>query len=285
MGCELAYLYYHVHSLLHGLDADKLVRAVEVDTSGEDVGTWESAEAELCAVGATTYRLHLWSHPTFLHSLEDDVDDMHRRFDFLPHVVVLVVEFHRYGALAVFSVHVGNTLCDAALACLEAGTVVVANDIAELSRLGVGMHADEMVEALVAFGGLRRLVGGEHGSELHGKAVGIDHLTFSISWMNADTTYVNLCGGGIEVLVFEFADIAAIHGISPLAAKALDIEMVCSHADFLVGIEGDAYVAMLNVVVVAEVAHCLDNLGDARFVVGTEKGVSVGDDKVLADMV
>ena len=61
--------------------------------------------------------------------------------------------------------------------------------------------------------------------------------------------------------------------------------MVCTHTYLLVGIEGNAYVAMLNLVVVAEETHSLDNLGDAGLVVGTEESGAVGDDEILSNMV
>ena len=42
---------------------------------------------------------------------------------------------------------------------------------------------------------------------------------------------------------------------------------------------------MLNLVVVAEETHSLDNLGDAGLVVGTEESGAVGDDEILSNMV
>ena len=58
-----------------------------------------------------------------------------------------------------------------------------------------------------------------------------------------------------------------------------------THTDFLVGIESHAYVAMLNLLVVAQIAHCLNNLGNTRLVVGTEQSVSVGYDKILTNVI
>lgn len=43
-GCELADLDDHLHGFLHALDADELVRAVEVDTPSEDIGTGKTLE-------------------------------------------------------------------------------------------------------------------------------------------------------------------------------------------------------------------------------------------------
>ena len=57
-----------------------------------------------------------------------------------------------------------------------------------------------------------------------------------------------------------------------------------SNAYLLVGIEAHTYVAMLYLVVVAQVAHSIDKLRYASLIVGSEQRVSVGDDEVLADM-
>ena len=78
---------------------------MEVDTTGEDVGAWQTLEAQLGSVGATTYWLYLRAYTTFLHSLENDVDDVHVRLYHLLHVVVLVLDFAIHSALAIFLVH------------------------------------------------------------------------------------------------------------------------------------------------------------------------------------
>lgn len=49
--CDFRYLHDGLHYLLHYLDAHKLVRAVEVDTAGEDVRTRQTLEAQLGSVG------------------------------------------------------------------------------------------------------------------------------------------------------------------------------------------------------------------------------------------
>ena len=68
----------------------------------------------------------------------------------------------------------------------------------------------------------------------------------------------------------------------PLAAELLDVEVVGAHAYLLVGVEGDAYLAVLDVGVLLQVDHGLYDLGDAGLVVGAEQRVAVGDDEVFA---
>ena len=103
-----------------------------------------------------------------------------------------------------------------------------------------------------------------------------------VSGMHADTLDCDFCRGGVEVLKLKVAEVAAVHGVCPLAAELLNIEVVRAHADFLVGIEAHAYVAVLHLVVVSQPAHGLHNLGYASLVVSPEQGVAVGHDDVFA---
>ena len=141
-----------------------------------------------------------------------------------------------------------------------------------------------MVEAFVAFSLLRSVCCRNHLCELHGEARSVHHLALGITSVHTHTLDVHLGTSSVEVLVLQFAEVAAVDGVSPLAAELLDVEVVGTHSDFFVGVEGDAYVAMLHFVVVAQPAHCLHNLSDTCLVVGTEQSGSVGNDDVLADV-
>ena len=100
--------------------------------------------------------------------------------------------------------------------------------------------------------------------------------------MHAHALDVHLCRCGIEVLVFQVAQVAAVHGVCPLASELLHIEVVCSHTDFLVRVEAHAYIAVLNLVVVAQPAHCLHDFRDTGLVVSSEQRMSVGHDQVFS---
>ena len=56
--CDFRNLHDGLHYLLHYLDAHKLVRAVEVDTAGEDVRTRQTLEAQLGSVGTAADRFY-----------------------------------------------------------------------------------------------------------------------------------------------------------------------------------------------------------------------------------
>ena len=102
--------------------------------------------------------------------------------------------------------------------------------------------------------------------------------------MHTDAPDDNLGRGRIEVLELQFTDVAAIHGVGPVAAKALDVEMMGTHAYFLVGVEGYAYLAMTYLLMLLQIDHGLHDFGNARLVVGTQECRAIGDDEVLADV-
>ena len=52
--------------------------------------------------------------------------------------------------------------------------------------------------------------------------------------------------GGIEILKLQFTNGSTVHRVGPLATELLDIKLVCSHANLLVGVEAHADVAMLD---------------------------------------
>ena len=129
-----------------------------------------------------------------------------------------------------------------------------------------------MPEAFVAFGGLGCLVCGHHTGKFGGDACGIDHLVLGISRMDAEALDVYLCRSGVEVLVLQFAEVAAVDGVGEVAPEALDVKIACAETYLLVGIEGHAYGAVGYVGIVAQVAHGLHYLCYAGLVVGTEQG-------------
>ena len=147
-------------------------------------------------------------------------------------------------------------------------SVVVADDIAHLGLFHMTLDTQQMVETLITLCGLRRLVLWQHVCQLCSQSIGINHFPFGIARMYADAFDGDLCTGGIEVLKFQFAHIAAVHRIGPFATELLHVKVVGTHTDFLIGVKGDADIAVLDLLVIAQVAHRLDNLSDACLVVG-----------------
>ena len=89
--CDFRYLHDGLHYLLHYLDAHKLVRAVEVDTAGEDVRTRQTLEAQLGSVGTAADRLYTRRNAALLHRSEHDVDDVLILEDILAIVMMVML--------------------------------------------------------------------------------------------------------------------------------------------------------------------------------------------------
>ena len=255
---------------------------MEIDAASEDVGTGQTLERQLCPIGAATDGFHLRLHSHLLHGHQHLVDDVHLRSHHLLHVIVLVLHFGHHRTLSITFVHPFGTGQDELLARFKLLAVVVAYDIAQLAQLGVGLHANEVVEALIALGGLGGLVGRQHGGELDSQTVGIHHLTLGIARMHAHALDGNLGRGGVEVLKLQLAHFASVHRVGPVAAELRHVEVMGTHANLLVGVEGYANLAVPDVLVVAQIAHRLHDFGNAGLVVGTEQCVAVGHNEVFA---
>ena len=102
--------------------------------------------------------------------------------------------------------------------------------------------------------------------------------------MHAHTLDLDFGTSCIEVLVFEVAQVAAVNGVSPVAGKLVYIEMMSSHTDLLVRVEAYTYVAVLDFVVVAQIAHRLYDFCNTSLVVGSQQSGAVCDDDVFALM-
>ena len=258
---------------------------MEVDATSEDVGAGQTTEGELGTVGAATDGFHLGSHAHCLHGVQHEVDDVHLGVNLLLHVVVLVAQLAADRSLAVALIHLHDGVLYQALALLEAVAVVVADDVRQRGVLHVRLQARQVEESLVALSGLRRLVLGQQSHELGCQQAGVHHLALGIARMHADTFNINLGRGGIEVLELQLAHVATVHGVGPLATEALHVEMVGTHAYLLVGVEGYAYVAVGNLLVLLQIDHGLHNLGYAGLVVSTQQRRAVGHDEVFAHVV
>ena len=147
------------------------------------------------------------------------------------------------------------------------------------------MHANEVVKALISLGRFRCLVVWKHVTELASQSVCINHFSFCITRMHANTLDVYLCASGVKVLVLQFSKVSAIDCVCPFAAKFLYIEVVCTFTNLLIGVKGHANVTVFHLVMVAQPAHGLHNLGYSSLVVGSKKRGAVGHDEVFAHVV
>ena len=255
---------------------------MEVHATGEDVGTRQSTETQLSTVSTATDRLYFRRDAALLHSLQDDVDHIHLGINFLLHIVVLILDVYLHRAFTILLIHLLGNVLHEVLTVLKLAAVVIANDIAQLGLLTMALDAQQMIEALIAFCGLRNVGFGNVSIELTCQAAGVDHLALGISCVHTASLNGHLSRCGIEVLILQITDITAVHGVSPVTAELLDIEMVGAHADLLVGIEGHTNLTMLDFLVIPQVAHGLNDLCDAGLVISAKQRSAVGDNQVFA---
>ena len=92
----------------------------------------------------------------------------------------------------------------------------------------------------------------------------------------------NLSCCGVEVFVFQFADSTAVHRVGPVGSKLLHVEFVCAQSDFLVRVETDTDVAVLDFRVLLQIFHCGNDFSNTGLVVSAKECLSVGHDKCLS---
>ncbi len=189
------------------------------------------------------------------------------------------------GAARELAIHLVAQVLDFALAALKACAVVVAQDVGERGTFHVALHAHEVIESLIALGVLRRFPSWQHHSKLHGHAHGVEHLVLGSTGVHVEALESDACARRVEVFIFQFANGSAVHGVCPVGAKFLHVEVMRAQSNLLVGIEADANVAVLHLGVLLQPFHGGENLGDTSLVVGTEQRSAVGDDELLAHIV
>ena len=195
---------------------------------------------------------------------------MHVWINLLFHVIILIFQLYSYSALTILFVHLPYTILHETFAILKTTAVMVAYDVGKLSFLSTAVNIQQVVESLIAFCSLWNVCLRNHCVELASQTVGVNHLSFGITCMNTDSFDEYFCTGGIEVLKFQLAKVAAVNGVTPFASKLLNIEMVGSHANFLIRIERYPNISVLDVFVVTKIAHCLNDLCNASFVISSE---------------
>ena len=103
--------------------------------------------------------------------------------------------------------------------------------------------------------------------------------------MDIDAVYDNMRGSSVEVLVFDLAELAAVHGVGLFCGKGFQIQKIRARADLLVRCKADRDGAMRNLRVRKQVRAGGNNLGDPGLVIRAEQRGAVGDDQILADIV
>ena len=145
----------------------------------------------------------------------------------------------------------------------------------------VALHLLEVIEALVPLGVGGGLPFGQHGLEAGRDEGGVFHLVLGVAGMDDVSRHLHLGGGGVEVLVLQFAQLTAVHGVRQGCAKGGDVEGVGPVPHLLVRGEADAQLAVGHLRVGLEILHQGHDLGHAGLVVRPQEGGAVGDDQVL----
>ena len=153
-----------------------------------------------------------------------------------------------------------------ALAAFEACAVVVANDVGEHGLFHCALKANKVIEAFVAFGMFWGFPTWNHHRKLVSHSDRVEHLVLRHARVHVQAGESDFCRCCVEVFKLKFARIATVHGVSPFGTEFFHIEVVCAHTDFLVGIERDANVAVLDFGVCLEVFNGADNFSDASLV-------------------
>ena len=257
---------------------------MEVDATSKDVWTWETFEGELCSVSSSTDGTNLGFHSCFLDGLFGNVDDIHHWFYLLTHVVVLVLQFELCH-VAIFLIDFGYGFLHALLALLKNLAVVVTDDVGNGCFLTVATDTREVEKAFVTFSVLRCFHFGKQRNEFCCYTSRINHLVFGITWVDAATRDAHFCRGCVEVLEFDFTYFGTIHSVGKFTTEFFNIELMGTHANFLIRIKTYTNLAVLNFRMFHEINTSGDDFSNTSLIVGTEKGVSVCNDDVLTYVV
>ena len=156
---------YYIACFLYRLDWNKFKSSVEILTAGKDIGAGETLERKLCTVCAAADGLHFRFYAGVAHGFFSDLDYMHHGFDFLAHVVILILDLNS-AASGIFHICFAHKVLDFAFAAFEAGAVMVADNVGEGCFLNAAFYAYKVIETLVILGMLVCFPTGKHGDEV-----------------------------------------------------------------------------------------------------------------------
>ena len=151
-----------------------------------------------------------------------------------------------------------------------------------LGAIHRAFNAGEMIKALIPFGLLRALLFRYARMNFAGKRHGIDHHPFCGAGVDVITDDFHRHRRGVEVLKLQLANTTAIHGVGPLRAKGLNIEIFRPFAHLFIGRERHADIAVGNVFCLQHRQRGHD-LRHARFIIRAEQGFAVGGDERMAE--
>jgi hypothetical protein len=127
-----------------------------------------------------------------------------------------------------------------------------------------------MEKSFVTFGIFGTFVGRKHRNQFIGYMQGIDHFIFCITRMHISSLNRDFGRSGIKIFVFQFANFAAIHRVSPCGTKLLDIEFVGTTSDLLIGRKTYTYLAVFDFWVSQKIFNRRNYFCNTGFIVCTE---------------
>ena len=144
---------------------------------------------------------------------------MHHRLNLLAHVIVLIAHLNLSRALAILAVDLAYEVFEFALAALKTCPVVVADDIGQRRLFHRAVHADQVVESLIALRVLGCLPARQHDCQLVGYAHRVLHLMVRAARVHVHAVHVDLAVRGVEVLKLQLAYCSAVHRVGEVATE------------------------------------------------------------------
>ena len=139
-----------------------------------------------------------------------------------------------------------------------------------------------MVESLISTCVFRTLLHRKKPIKFHSYEGGVLHLALCCSRVDIASLDMDCSSGGIKVLVLDFSDLAAVHGVGVFCTELFHVELHHSASYFLVGSESDLYVSVLEFRMFHDILNGIHYLGDTGLVIRSEKGSAVRGDDGLA---
>ncbi len=206
---------------------------------------------------------------------------MKDRFDHFAHVVIDVLHHHFHCAFAVAFVQQLPRSTEDFFALLKDPAVVVADQVNHFCLFDRGLHFIQVKESLASFRVFRAFVCRQHGVEFHGQQHGVQHLAFGAAGMHVSALDGHVALRGIKSLIFQFTDLAAVHGVGKIGAEFRDIKKIHSPACFFVGRESHPHLAVRVLGIFEQVFHGGYNRRHPGLVIRAKQGGTVRGDEFL----
>ena len=94
--------------------------------------------------------------------------------------------------------------------------------------------------------------------------------------------YGHFCTGSIEIFVFQFAYLTAVHGVSPIGAKFFYIKLMGTTAYFFIRSKAHFYSAVFYFRMLNKILHSRNYFTNTGFVIGTQKRRAICGNKCLS---